>query len=123
MALKQATRPLLQQSRAFSSCQRISRPSAVRCPFDFFPTRRRVAHCKPARSAFVAGQRRAFSNTLRTRHAQVENPKNPRDPPRESDQVDVCIVGGGKPTPWWPCQIYLPFRIPQDRIDVSNTPH
>jgi hypothetical protein len=123
MALKQATRPLLQESRAFSSCQRIPRPSAVRCPFDFFPARRRVAHCSPARSAFIAGQRRAFSNTLRTRYAQVEDSIDPRDQPRESDQADVCIVGGGKPTNFVAYQIYLPSRIPQDRIDVSDTPH
>jgi hypothetical protein len=98
MALKHVTRPLLQQSRAFSPCQRLPRPSVVRCPFDFFPARRRVAHCRPARSAFIAGQRRAFSNTLRTRYAQVEDAIDPRDQPRESDEVDVCIVGGGKPT-------------------------
>src|SRR3954462_6380619 len=109
MALKQVTRPLLHQSRVFSSCQRIPSPSAVRCPFDFLPARRRVAHCRPARSAFIAGQRRAISNTLQRRYAHVEDSIDLRDQPRESDEVDVCIVGGGKPTTWWPTK--FTFRL------------
>lgn len=96
MATKQVVRPLVGRRLAFSSSQPLSRSAVLRCPFDFFPTRRRrLSNHRPARSAFFAGQRRAFSNTLRTRHAGVEDSVDPRDQPRESDEVDVCIVGGG----------------------------
>jgi hypothetical protein len=98
MATKRITRPLVKQTLALSSSQHISRLAALRCPFYFFPTRRRFSQHSPARPAFIAGQRRAFSKTLRTRYATVEDSIDPRDQPRESDEVDVCIVGGGTST-------------------------
>ena len=95
MAAKQVARPLLRNSLTFSSSQHISRPVALQCPFDHFPARRRISHYRLARSPFIAGQRRTFSGTPRTRYATVEDSVDPRDQPRESDEVDVCIVGGG----------------------------
>lgn len=103
MATKQIAKPLVGRSLAFSSSQHICRPAALRCPFDFFPARRRrLSHHRPARSAFFVGQRRAFSNTLRARYAAVDDSINPRELPRESDEVDVCIVGGGGSPRSWP---------------------
>lgn len=43
----------------------------------------------------IAGQRRAISSTPRTRLAAVDDSFDPSQIERESDQVDVCIVGGG----------------------------
>lgn len=42
-----------------------------------------------------AGQRRALSSSNRRRFASVEDHLDPLQQDRESDQVDVCIVGGG----------------------------
>ena len=98
MAAKQVARPFVRHSLTFSASQHISRPVALQCPFDHFPARRRLSQYRPARSAFIAGQRRAFSGTVRTRYATVEDSVDPRDQPRESDEVDVCIVGGGMST-------------------------
>jgi electron-transferring-flavoprotein dehydrogenase len=54
-----------------------------------------VRHYQPA--AVTAGQRRAISGTSRKRQATPasEEDFNPFEIERESDQVDVCIVGGG----------------------------
>lgn len=43
----------------------------------------------------IAGQRRAISSTARSRFADVDDAFDPRQQERESDEVDVCIVGGG----------------------------
>jgi len=45
----------------------------------------------------IAGQRRALSTTPRRRFADVDDSFDPRLQYRESDEVDVCIVGGGQP--------------------------
>lgn len=41
-------------------------------------------------------QTRAFSRSLRKRFADEDGNFDPRQIERESDEVDVCIVGGGK---------------------------
>ncbi|KAF2016151.1 hypothetical protein BU24DRAFT_450740 [Aaosphaeria arxii CBS 175.79] len=43
----------------------------------------------------IAGQRRTISSTARRRLADVDDAFDPRQQERESDEVDVCIVGGG----------------------------
>jgi electron-transferring-flavoprotein dehydrogenase len=43
----------------------------------------------------IAGQRRALSTTPRTRFAAEDDTFDPRSVERESDEVDVLIVGGG----------------------------
>ncbi|KAL7780157.1 hypothetical protein CFE70_010179 [Pyrenophora teres f. teres 0-1] len=43
----------------------------------------------------IAGQRRRLSTTPRTRLAAVDDTLDPRSIERESDEVDVLIVGGG----------------------------
>ena len=40
-------------------------------------------------------QRKNFSATALHSHADVEDVSDPRQQDRESDEVDVCIVGGG----------------------------
>jgi len=44
---------------------------------------------------FLAGQRRAFTSAHRRHFASVDDSFDPRQQERESDEVDVCIVGGG----------------------------
>ena len=46
-------------------------------------------------AAVTAGQRRAFTNTARSRFATPDDTFDPRTIEREADEVDVCIVGGG----------------------------
>ena len=41
-------------------------------------------------------QRRTFSATALRSRADVGDVLDPRQQDRESDEVDVCIVGGGK---------------------------
>ncbi|KAK0938124.1 hypothetical protein LTR29_010348 [Friedmanniomyces endolithicus] len=46
-------------------------------------------------ASVTAGQRRALSSTVRRRFASVDDSFDPSTIERESDEVDVCIVGGG----------------------------
>jgi len=46
-------------------------------------------------AALLAGQRRSITTTSRRRFAEVDDLFDPATIERESDQVDVCIVGGG----------------------------
>ena len=57
-----------------------------------------LASQRPARllrPLFVAGQRRPISSSLRRRYADLEDSLDSENVDRESDEVDVCIVGGG----------------------------
>lgn len=72
-------------SRIVTQCPRILQSSFIH------PTSRpRIA------SSLIAGQRRAFSLTVPRRLADVNDDFDPKSVERESDEVDVCIVGGGK---------------------------
>ncbi|KAF2145082.1 uncharacterized protein K452DRAFT_265693 [Aplosporella prunicola CBS 121167] len=62
----------------------------------------------------VAGQRRAISSTARTRLAAVDDSFDPTEVERESDQVDVCIVGGG------PAGLSAAIRLKQLANDAGN---
>lgn len=44
----------------------------------------------------LRGQTRAFTQSLRRKYTDEEGNWDPRLNDRESDEVDVCIVGGGK---------------------------
>jgi electron-transferring-flavoprotein dehydrogenase len=44
----------------------------------------------------LLGQTRPFSQSLSTRLTDEDDRFDPRQVERESDEVDVCIVGGGK---------------------------
>ncbi|KAK5072067.1 hypothetical protein LTR51_006552 [Lithohypha guttulata] len=71
-----------------------SSPRAVstRAISSLHATRQLVPRTRPL---FVAGQRRSISAGARGRYADVEDTFDPSTVERESDEVDVCIVGGG----------------------------
>jgi len=62
----------------------------------------------------VAGQRRTITNTARARFAEAQDSLDPRQQERESDQVDVCIVGGG------PAGLSAAIRLKQLANDAGN---
>ncbi|KAK7548215.1 electron transfer flavoprotein-ubiquinone oxidoreductase-like protein [Phyllosticta citricarpa] len=96
IALRLATRSAARRS-APATC------SAARCLFDSY---------RPALR--IAGQRRPFSNTARARLADVDEEFDPSTIDRESDQVDVCIVGGG------PAGLCAAIRLKQLANEAGN---
>ena len=62
----------------------------------------------------TAGQRRAFSTTWRRRLASVDESLETLHQDRESDQVDVCIVGGG------PAGLSAAIRLKQLANEAGN---
>ncbi|KAF2271802.1 uncharacterized protein EI97DRAFT_497018 [Westerdykella ornata] len=62
----------------------------------------------------IAGQRRAISSTTRRRFAAVDDALDPRLLERESDEVDVCIIGGG------PAGLGAAIRLKQLANEAGN---
>ncbi|KEF60410.1 electron-transferring-flavoprotein dehydrogenase [Exophiala aquamarina CBS 119918] len=94
MASKHLSRPLtrlanpIQQTRSFSK-------SSVSFLNSFPAHRQAVTRTRSHRPIFVAGQRRSISSSLQRRYADVDESFDPASVERESDEVDVCIVGAG----------------------------
>lgn len=65
-------------------------------------------------AAVRGGQRRAFTASVRRRLATPDDDFNPADIERESDQVDVCIVGGG------PAGLSAAIRLKQLANEAGN---
>ncbi|GAB7339388.1 hypothetical protein MBLNU457_6026t1 [Dothideomycetes sp. NU457] len=65
-------------------------------------------------AAIRAGQRRAFTGSARRLLAEVNEDFDPRSIERESDQVDVCIVGGG------PAGLSAAIRLKQLANEAGN---
>ena len=71
-------------------------PTITRRAYSHFPpTRRRRCFPQQARSNCLLIIRRTLSNTPRRCLADIDDSFDPREQERESDEVDVCIVGGG----------------------------
>ncbi|KAF1959908.1 electron transfer flavo protein-ubiquinone oxidoreductase-like protein [Byssothecium circinans] len=67
------------------------------------------------RPAFrIAGQRRGLSSTTYTRFAEQDDVSDPRQQDRESDEVDVCIVGGG------PAGLSAAIKLKQLATEAGN---
>ncbi|GAB7356434.1 hypothetical protein MBLNU459_g7206t1 [Dothideomycetes sp. NU459] len=65
-------------------------------------------------AAIRGGQRRTFAVSARRQLATPDDSFNPADIERESDQVDVCIVGGG------PAGLSAAIRLKQLANDAGN---
>ncbi|RAL59194.1 hypothetical protein DID88_006649 [Monilinia fructigena] len=110
----------MSSSRAVTAClqrnvirQNVSR-IATQCPrilqqsFIYPASRPRIA------SSLTAGQRRAFSLTVPRRLADVNDDFDLKLVERESDEVDVCIVGGG------PSGLSAAIRLKQLANEAGN---
>ena len=82
-----ARRSTLQSSRTLERTSRLVIPSTTNASQRLARIHRPVS--------ITAGQRRALSTTIRRPFASVDDSFDPRTIERESDEVDVCIVGGG----------------------------
>ncbi|TEY35169.1 hypothetical protein BOTCAL_0601g00020 [Botryotinia calthae] len=110
MSSSRAVTACLQRNVARQNASRI----ATRCPrilqqsFIHPTSRPRIV------SSLIAGQRRAFSLTVPRRLADVEDNFDPKLVERESDKVDVCIVGGG------PSGLSAAIRLKQLANEAGN---
>ncbi|KAJ6071706.1 hypothetical protein N7499_009720 [Penicillium canescens] len=116
MASKSAVLPLLRRelrsssrfSRASSSVSAIAIPARYSAsPFTAGRIPRRMALLAPP-------QTRAFSQSLSRRVADESGEFDPRTIERESDEVDVCIVGGG------PAGLAAAIRLKQLANEAGN---
>ncbi|KAF2225643.1 hypothetical protein BDZ85DRAFT_316797 [Elsinoe ampelina] len=111
MAARQPTARVLQSLRL------PARPAAPRCsqPHLVSGVQARLRSTQTFRPAVVrAGQRRAFTQSSKRRLASVDDSFDPNSIERESDQVDVCIVGGG------PAGLSAAIRLKQLANDAGN---
>ena len=65
-------------------------------------------------ASITAGQRRTFATTIRRRFASVDDSLEQLHQDRESDEVDVCIVGGG------PAGLSAAIRLKQLANEAGN---
>lgn len=92
MATKQISKPWLRFRHSTQLLRQLPCTSLYSRPYSSTSPRNGL---RPPRPLFVAGQRRTISSSLRHRYADVEESFDPASVDRESDEVDVCIVGGG----------------------------
>ena len=92
MATIQISKPLLRLSQGVQISRQLPRTAIWLRPHSSTPRRTSLRTPRPL---FIAGQRRTISSSLRHRYADVEESFDPASVERESDEVDVCIVGGG----------------------------
>lgn len=91
MASKTISRPLLRLTQLSSPTRHFQRaPLSVAAS-----TKASPRTLRQTRPVFVAGQRRAISSSLRHRYADVDESFDPASVERESDEVEVLIVGAG----------------------------
>ncbi|KAF4553748.1 Electron transfer flavoprotein-ubiquinone oxidoreductase-like protein [Elsinoe fawcettii] len=110
-----ATRP--SSTRLLQSLRVPSRPVTLRCsrPSAVSGVQARFRSTQTIRPAVVrAGQRRAFTQSSKRRLASVDDTFDPNSIERESDQVDVCIVGGG------PAGLSAAIRLKQLANEAGN---
>lgn len=96
MSIKAAAQPAARLSRASwrrLSSRSISTP-CVSANLQSSPRALRPA-LRISSTYFTSGQTRLLSTSLRRCYADVDESFDPADVERESDEVDVCIVGGG----------------------------
>ncbi|SLM34876.1 electron transfer flavoprotein-ubiquinone oxidoreductase [Lasallia pustulata] len=79
----------------------------------FAPARRRCLFERPRSNALVSCRRTFFTTPWR-RLADIDDSFDPRQQERESDEVDVCIVGGG------PAGLSAAIRLKQLANEAGN---
>lgn len=87
---------------------------APRAFYPFKVTSKLSSHSTYRPAIRIAGQRRALSSTARARFASENTDFNPKELDRESDEVDVCIVGGG------PAGLSAAIRLKQLANEAGN---
>ena len=87
--------PVSSLTRRSLTVSHVSLPITRRAYSHFPPTRRRRCLPQQARSNCLLIIRRTLSTTPRRCLADIDDSFDPREQERESDEVDVCIVGGG----------------------------
>lgn len=92
MASKSIARSLLRQQQLSNSRSPIANLAAVKSSLGISTARRRITS---KRGCPLTVPVRPFSTSRQVRYARVEESLDFRDQERESDEVDVCIVGGG----------------------------
>ncbi|KAI9864430.1 MAG: hypothetical protein M1824_005133 [Vezdaea acicularis] len=111
MASRNSLLPLLRRTSSVAPCSaRVSATLNTR----FSPARRRCASRLPNILRVALSQRRAFASTAKRRFADVDDSFDPAQLDRESDQVDVCIVGGG------PAGLSAAIRLRQLALEAGN---
>ncbi|KIX03174.1 uncharacterized protein Z518_06725 [Rhinocladiella mackenziei CBS 650.93] len=111
MTSKHITKPLPRLATLTQRYRSLSRPSVS--PVQTFLSQRRAV-TRATRPLFVAGQRRSISASLQRRYADVDESFDPATVDRESDQVDVCIVGAG------PAGLSAAIRLKQLGNEAGN---
>jgi hypothetical protein len=96
MASKGIARSLLRQQCLSKSKIRMLKPAVVKSPLEVFTARRGPSS---KRQDPVAVPVCDFSTSSHRRYATVDESLDFREQDRESDEVDVCIVGGGNYPP------------------------
>ena len=82
--------------RSLFTCNVYVRVPTTRRAYSYFPpTRRRWCLLQQSRPNCPLMSKKSLSTTPRRRLADVNDSFDPREQDRESDEVDVCIVGGG----------------------------
>jgi electron-transferring-flavoprotein dehydrogenase len=115
MTSRQAARPLIRSTILQAPSHSHLRPSTFRSLHNYAPARRRTPGLtRPARPVFIAGQRRSISSSISRRYADIDDSFDPSTVERESDEVDVCIVGGG------PAGLSAAIRLKQLANDAGN---
>ncbi|KAL3420774.1 electron transfer flavoprotein-ubiquinone oxidoreductase, mitochondrial [Phlyctema vagabunda] len=102
-------RNLLKRNYSLQAAPKLLRSAHTRtqaCPSIY----NRSATCQRS----IQGQQRTFSISIPRRLADVEDDFDPRSIDRESDEVDVCIVGGG------PAGLSAAIRLKQLANDAGN---
>ncbi|KAI2793178.1 Electron transfer flavoprotein-ubiquinone oxidoreductase [Penicillium oxalicum] len=117
MASRGAVLPLLRREMRGSS--RLARVNATNLPISSripstYPAALRSPTARRPTSFLPSTQIRAFSQSVSRRQTEEDGHFDPRSIERESDEVDVCIVGGG------PAGLAAAIRLKQLANDAGN---